>query len=198
VRLFFAVALPPDVRESLAALGRELAERAPGAGVSWGPADNMHLTLRFLGDTADDVVPALHEAAREAARAVPRLELVLEGVGTFGGRSPRVIWVGLRQDAGREALVQLAGELERRVRVIGFEPADHAFSAHATLGRVRADKTNAKKTAALVAAVAKAKLGPLEVAVERFVLYESRLHGSRHPEYVEAASFALPEKSAAP
>ena len=201
VRLFFALPLPPAARDELAALATALDERAPDAGVGWVPAENMHLTLRFLDEVADDVVPALHEAAREAAAGAPRFRVSLEGVGTFGGRQPRVIWVGLKDDAGKTALVSLAAALERKVRATGFAPADHAFSAHATLGRIRGErgprkpapraKGKPKGLDALVDAVAKTRFGPLEVAVDRFVLYESRLHGSRHPEYVETASFAL-------
>jgi 2'-5' RNA ligase len=196
VRLFFALPLPEDARARLAALRAELEERAPDAPVTWVPTENMHVTLRFLDEVADDVLPAVQEAARETASHQARFPIALEGVGTFGGRaSPRVIWVGVKEDAGKAALISIAAELERRVRVVGFAPADHPFSAHMTLGRIRPPRGKpAKKPARmgdLVEAVAVAKFGPLEVRVDRFVLYESRLRGPQHPEYVETASFAL-------
>lgn len=205
MRVFFAVSLAPEVREGLAALASSLETRAPDSPVAWVPAANHHLTLRFLGDVSEEQRAALESAGREVAASQPRFRLVLEGVGTFGGKSPRVIWVGARSDAGLEALRAVHAALETRVRALGFDPDDHpVYSPHATLGRIRDERgprrpARAKGkprpgqggTDALVKAIGEARFGPVEVPVERFVLYESRLHGSRHPDYVEAASFPL-------
>lgn len=203
MRLFFAVALPDTVREKLAALEESLRDQAPGAPVSWVVPQNIHLTLRFLGDTDERLLPRLREEAGSVAGAVPPFSLVLEKVGTFGGRSsPRVVWVGVRDDAGKAHLRVLGEGLERAARKLGFTPEERAFSAHATLGRIRdargkvttlkGRRRPAGGLETLVAGLEKVRdfeAGTFEVT--RFVLYESRMQGPRPPEYVEVESFQL-------
>ena len=191
MRLFFAVPFPDEVRARLAELISELRGRAGDAPVGWVEAPNLHLTLRFLGPVADEVVPALRAAATAVAGKTPAFELVLEGMGTFGGRTPRVLWVGVRDDSGRQRVGELVSELEREVNALGFESEGRPWAAHVTLGRV----TEQRGLERLVKAIESQKacaLGPLDVP--RFVLYESRMQGPRPPKYAEVASFPLQGK----
>ncbi len=198
MRLFFAVALPDAVREKLAALEEALGKNSPGAPVSWVVPANIHLTLRFLGEVQDTLLPRLTEAARAVAATVPPFSLVLEKVGTFGGRaSPRVVWVGVRDDAGKARLREVAEGLERAARRLGFAAEERPFSAHATLARIRDGRSRGRKgeksaLAPLVAAIdGQSSFSAGALSVSRFVLYESRMQGPRPPEYVEVESFEL-------
>jgi 2'-5' RNA ligase len=192
VRLFFAVALPDSIREKLRALQTSLKEQAPKAPVGWTAPENIHLTLRFLGETDEKLISKVTEAARAIAARTPRFELVLEHLGTFGGRAaPRVVWVGVRKDEGFERLREIAEALEKTALELGFEAEDRPFAAHATLGRVR-DPRAKPKLVPLADAIDKSKdFSAGTLPVERFVLYESRMQGPRPPEYVEAGSFPL-------
>lgn len=208
MRLFFAVALPDTVRERLAALVGELREKAPSAPVSWVVPQNLHLTLKFLGEVEDATVPTLKEAAAQVAARMAPFRLVAERIGTFGGRaSPRVVWVGVREDDGFHALARVAEALDRVVVPLGVPPDKHpTFKAHITLGRARDGRAprgrsrgRPKKGEGDLGALVKAlderrEFAAGDFAVDRFVLYESRLGGPRPPEYVETVGFDLSGK----
>jgi len=122
------------VRHAAHALSEAL--RRPGDGVSWVRPDNLHYTMRFIGDVGEDGARRIAEAAREAATGRAAFDAELGGLGAFPNpRRARVIWLGMTE--GAEPLTALALALEEGLRKRGFEKADKPFSAHLTLGRVR-------------------------------------------------------------
>jgi RNA 2',3'-cyclic 3'-phosphodiesterase len=125
-RLFTGIELPEAIREDLGDLERPL------PGTRWIELDNLHLTLRFAGDidnrTAQEFADLLSRIE------VPAFQMRLVGLGTFGGRDPRVIWAGV--DAGEE-LLRLARSNERAARAAGLEPAPRAFKPHVTVARLK-------------------------------------------------------------
>jgi len=134
VRLFVAVFPPPAVREAIWAAAEPLRRR--GGSVSWVKPENLHYTLRFLGELGEDGARRASAAAAEAATLTPAFDAALGGFGAFPNPSrARVIWIGM--SAGSEALVALAAALERLLTRRGFDRADKPFAAHLTLGRVR-------------------------------------------------------------
>lgn len=95
-----------------------------------------HLTLRFLGEVAEDREPSIAAALSEAVRPVSPFVVTFEGVGAFPSRrAPRVLWVGAT--AGRDPLVALALRVSEALAVVGFPPETHPFVPHVTLFRVR-------------------------------------------------------------
>jgi len=134
VRLFLAV-IPPAGTQALAA-GVIDRLRRPGDGVSWVKRENLHYTLRFIGEVGEDGARRIEEAAREAAAACPPFGAILGPPGAFpNGRRARVIWLGLSE--GHEPFALLARALERALAKRGFAPEGRDFTAHLTLGRVR-------------------------------------------------------------
>jgi 2'-5' RNA ligase len=134
MRLFFAVFPPPEVQR--AAFAMEEALRRPDDLVSWVKLENLHYTLRFMGDLGEDGARRAGEAAQEAASDLDAFDAELGSLGAFpNARRPRVLWVGLAK--GGESLKALAKRLEAALRRRGFERADQPFSAHLTIGRVR-------------------------------------------------------------
>ncbi len=134
VRTFIALFLPDDVLDAVAARVRQA-----GAGirdVSWTKRDNLHLTLRFLGDVErgrlEDVARAAHTAARDARPLT--LHLALPGAFPHL-RAPRVLWLGLAGDV--TPLRELAGRVDAEVDRAGLGAADKPFAPHLTIGRVR-------------------------------------------------------------
>ena len=137
IRTFIAVRLPPAVLQALGEVSEQVAREWPEKSVRWVRPENMHLTLRFLGDTEGEKVPALGAGLDEVAGEVAPFELQLDGMGCFpNARRPRVVWVGL-QDS-EERLVQLQKVVERLVRQLGWKREEgRRFRPHLTLGRVR-------------------------------------------------------------
>jgi RNA 2',3'-cyclic 3'-phosphodiesterase len=134
LRIFLAVFPPREVRQSAHALAESL--RRPNDGVSWVKPDNLHFTLRFIGDVGEDGAGRVEQAARDAAASHTRFDAVLGELGAFpNARRARAIWVGLAD--GQAELVAVARDLEAALRQRGFDRADHPFSPHLTLGRVR-------------------------------------------------------------
>lgn len=172
MRLFFAVELDGAVRRAAARLAADLSLALGadgGARVSWVRPDNMHLTLRFLGETPEPRVPGLIEAFA-APLATPAFELRFAGVGTFPPRGPaRVIWLGITE--GHEALAGVHAEVEGRLAALGFDREERPFRAHLTLGRVR-DRLG-PRAATIIGGTAATGL-PVSAARE-VTLFESRL-----------------------
>ena len=138
LRLFVALEPPDGVRRRLAAIEAEV-KRAAGraaADVKWVAADNIHLTLQFLGSVPEEQLPAVKSAVSGAAAGAPALELEVRGAGGFpNARRPRVVWAGLAGDLA--PLAALVNDLGARLAPLGFPPEDRAFSPHLTLGRAR-------------------------------------------------------------
>jgi len=134
MRIFVAVFPPADVQRSAAGLIERL--RAEGDGVAWVKADNLHFTVRFLGDLGESGASRAAAAVRQAAGGMPAFRAALGGPGAFPSpRKARVLWLGL--SAGAEQLVALAGAVERGLEEAGFGRADRPFKPHLTIGRVR-------------------------------------------------------------
>lgn len=132
MRLFFALQLPDEVKESLRP-ALEAARAAAGESVGFSRVEQLHFTLAFLGETErlDDAA-----AAAEAVRALPQFDLAIGSRGAFPGMSrPRVLWVGATE--GGAALLKIAASLSAGLRERGFKLEDRAFQPHLTLGRAK-------------------------------------------------------------
>ncbi len=135
VRAFIAVEIPPSLKEKLHTQTDSLRRAFPRHLVRWVAVENIHLTLKFLGDTPLSKLEKLKEfLAAEVASLAP-FEVDLRGLGVFASFSrPRVIWAGV-QDKGE--LVSLHKRVEAAASRIGSEAEGRRFSAHLTVGRVR-------------------------------------------------------------
>lgn len=132
LRLFVAVELGSGIQGRLVELQEIL---RPHGFVRWVRRENLHLTLKFLGEVPRERITRIQEAlGRVACRHAP-LEIALAGVGAFPDlKRPRVLWVGL--SSGQEALRCLAGDLDQELGLLGFQPEARGFVGHITLGRI--------------------------------------------------------------
>lgn len=181
MRLFVALDFPLSLREALAPLFRE---KIPGA--KWASPEQLHLTLRFLGECPEATFEALRSGLREIA--VPPFTLALQGVGTFPNpERPRVLWAGL--EAGPE-LYALQNQIEALAQDLGFSPETKPFSPHLTLARL---KFPAPAETARYLMKFRGLRSPA-FQVEEFHLYSSRLspNGAEHR---KEASFPLRQGS---
>jgi 2'-5' RNA ligase len=140
--------------------------------VSWVKTGNIHLTLQFLGYVEEPVVPKISSALESVAARHGAFELPVRGAGAFPNvNRPRVLWVGCRDQAGK--LRALAGAVQAAMEPLGFQPERREFSAHLTLGRIKAPRPDAALTRALDS-LKDNDFGTLRV--EAFHLFESQLH----------------------
>lgn len=128
-RLFSGIELPADVRESLERL------QQPLPSTRWHQPENLHITLRFLGDVAP---PAGREfAANLASIAFDPFPIRLLGLNTFGGDAPRVLFAAVEPTP---PLLELARAHETAARRAGVEPESRKFTPHVTLARLQAPR----------------------------------------------------------
>ena len=134
LRIFLAVFPSPAAQQTAATAIEAL--RQPGDMVSWVKPDNLHYTVRFLGDLGEDGARRAAEAAIEAIEDHTAFGARLGAPGAFPNpRKARVLWIGLAE--GGERLVALARSVEAALERRGFEKERRRFEAHLTIGRVR-------------------------------------------------------------
>ncbi|HEY5997095.1 MAG TPA: RNA 2',3'-cyclic phosphodiesterase, partial [Candidatus Deferrimicrobiaceae bacterium] len=148
--------------------------RLPRDPVSWTPAGNLHVTLKFLGETAPDRLPAIRDALESTVSPFATFELDAEGGGAFpSARAPRVLWVGFREPL--ELARTLQDNIEAALEASGFPRDGRPFHPHVTIGRVRG-ATAPGWGDATVGALAGRRFGTVPVA--SVLLFESRLSPS--------------------
>ncbi|MEJ2708106.1 MAG: RNA 2',3'-cyclic phosphodiesterase [Anaerolineales bacterium] len=141
VRAFIAIDLSPEIHKRLDQVASELKERLEGVPVRWVPVENVHLTLKFLGDVSLTNLEILKKILRsEAGNHLP-FEISIGQLGAFPSkRRPRVIWVGV--EAPQE-LMDLQRAIESETTRLGYARDRREFSPHLTLGRISRNANSA-------------------------------------------------------
>lgn len=172
MRAFIAVELPKEVRAFLSALQSGL--KSANADVKWVEPDNIHLTLRFLGEIDQRQAEVISGVLENIASARNSFKLRLSGLGAFPEiSSPRVIWVGTEQ-AGQE-LKDIARNLEEELGKTGFPREEREFSPHITLGRLRSGKNRQALVKALESLLQQNQSACPEFTVDKITLFKSTL-----------------------
>ncbi len=134
LRTFIALEIPDGVRAAAAKLIERL--RSQGAKVTWTAPENLHVTLKFLGDVDVTSVAAVCDAVARATEAISPFRVSFAGAGAFPDIArPRVLWLGV--DEGVEPLVFLHSQIEEQLAELTFPFDGRRFAPHVTLGRVR-------------------------------------------------------------
>ncbi|UCE99483.1 MAG: RNA 2',3'-cyclic phosphodiesterase [Planctomycetota bacterium] len=137
MRVFIAIDIDEKIKKGLGDLQERLQSSADikKGDVKWVKPENVHLTLKFLGEIKDEKVVEVCNIVENVASRHKGFELDIESVGYFGGRSARVLWVGTGQ--GSDALCRLAEELEQELSLAGWPRENREFSGHLTLCRIK-------------------------------------------------------------
>ena len=170
LRTFIAIEATDQIRSAGARLIQKLSHLGPG--VRWVNPENIHLTLKFLGEVDER---QLHQVCRqlgEAARECTAFSLRCGGVGAFPSLTqPRTIWMGVEDQEGR--LAQLQQRAESSLVGLGFPPEARRYHGHLTLGRIRYNRRDSSELQQLIDAEAKTEFGIL--AVDEVVVFASSL-----------------------
>jgi 2'-5' RNA ligase len=176
-RVFCAIDLPHEVREKMSAHSMRLRQAVPEARASWSRPDNIHLTLKFLGEIPQPQVEALSNAAEQACNGLPTFTIRVQGSGVFPVHgAPRVLWIGIEDLQGN--LGELYQRLEQQAAKGGFEKEARPFHPHLTLARLR----SAQHARRLGAVHKEAFFEPTEFKVSELLVIRSELssEGSRY------------------
>ena len=129
IRTFIAIEIPEKIRHQIAELLAGLKEQ--GGKITWVKPENMHLTLKFLGDTEENSIDTIAGRLAEIVSTFAQFEICIKGVGAFPNlRKPRVFWVGTTDE--KDTLKSLANQINQQLSVLGFEQEKRPFSAHLT------------------------------------------------------------------
>ena len=145
LRLFIAIELNDALRAELKRVQKQLQDECLRVSVArairWVAPQNIHLTLKFLGNCNRAQIPALTTALERAAKNSAPFVLDARGLGCFpNARRPNIIWVGLEGDIKTAAL--LAQRIETEIHALGLARDERGFTPHLTIGRVKREASN--------------------------------------------------------
>ena len=136
LRLFIALAVPPDVRQEIARAQGQLRRHSPPGAVRWTRPEQFHVTLKFLGDVPAAQVEALKQAVSKVCAGFPAMQLAAHGIGFFPStQKPRVVWAGADDASGQ--LAELHRRMDEAVRHFAPTEKPGKFTGHITLGRFK-------------------------------------------------------------
>lgn len=189
IRTFIAIDLPSPVLDALSTLQEQLKRAVRIANLDaafrWSLTKNLHLTLRFLGDTTpkqqQDVAARLGALAAQWQPFRLNVDASGRALGGFPNlRQPRVLWTGVAgEDGALDSLRRLQAEVEAIAQVVGFSPDTQRYSPHLTLARAarEADQRVIAQAAHVIEAYAQQQpvTMPMRFVVEHVTLYQSEL-----------------------
>lgn len=169
IRTFIAIELPVHVIDSIKNVQKGI--KSHGLKLRWVQPENIHLTLKFLGDIALDDVDAIGDALKDAASSFSGISLHGKRVGVFPNlRRPKVMWVGVGGEIGE--LLALQSRIESNLEEKGFPKEKRKFKGHLTIGRVKGSLNEDKLMSALREF---SEYTSEPFAAEEFVLFKSDL-----------------------
>jgi RNA 2',3'-cyclic 3'-phosphodiesterase len=180
MRLFIATPIPEPVRAAVLEWQRPLRRLIPGPGLRWANPDQMHVTLRFLGEVEEGLLAELRLRLEEACRGFAAFPLRVQGAGFFPGETrPRVFWVGLRSTLNE--LERLQTSVDAAVGAYAEKQEDRAFHPHLTLARVtRLSPAETRLLVERARALGDTVLGEWTADAVQLMHSELRPEGSRH------------------
>jgi 2'-5' RNA ligase len=183
VRAFIAAQIDDELREGLRLTIEELKKSDPY--VRWIRPENLHVTLKFLGDVETDKIDAITSEMRNTAAAEQPFGLAVSGIGVIPNpRYPRVIYTNLMDDG--QKLKNLSKRLDEAMARLGFQPEERDFLPHLTLGRVKSFK--AKSILIMkIREFHKRQIGRLDVGSIHLIKSELKPAGAIYTEIAKAA-----------
>jgi 2'-5' RNA ligase len=188
LRTFIAVEIPPHLQHKIQHASEPLRKALGTSIIRWVSEQNVHLTLKFLGDVSPASMDHLTQILRTEADSCPGFDLQIGGLGSFPSlRRPRVLFIGIQAPAELEVLHHGISSSCMR---LGYESERRGFSPHLTLGRVKQD-ASAVDQQKIRRALAETKIDSLGTArVNSVHLYKSELKSSG-PVYTQIFSAPL-------
>lgn len=136
LRCFISIEIPETIKKSIADIAYSL--KKSGADVKWIIPENMHITLQFLGETEESLIPAIKGGLDKILAHYIPFYIKIAEVGYFpSGRRPRVIWVGMEKS---QSIIDLNRDIASEMAKFGYQKEERWFIPHVTIGRVKSNK----------------------------------------------------------
>lgn len=185
MRLFIGVAVPEQLKEKLLLSQKKIKGLLD---IKLVEPENLHFSLKFLGEVNEDRVKAIREVLASVAEKFSTFFLTISGLGAFpSASSARVVWAGC--SSGAKELEALAGFIDSELSKVGFTAEERPFRAHLTLGRIRLAENN-PKLQKFILDNKKTELGSFKIS--KISLIESKLSPAG-PTYIEIFEVGLHE-----
>src|SRR3990170_647769 len=137
MRTFVAIELPQELTSKIDQLQAVL--RKTKADVSWVKPQNVHITLKFLGEVKEEKIEEVYQTVEKSVVGIKKFQVSLQGLGGFPNlKRPRVIWIGVEK--WKEILAELYPKVEEEFFKIRFAKENRSFTPHLTIGRVKFPK----------------------------------------------------------
>ncbi|RMF94431.1 MAG: RNA 2',3'-cyclic phosphodiesterase [Nitrospinota bacterium] len=190
LRTFIGIAISPVIQQQILAAQKAWGEVVPG--IRWIKPENLHLTLKFLGEIEETLVDPIHHRMQRVAGGVAPFTLTIQGLGVFPNLSrPRVLWLGVNQ--GKQSLQTLYALLQAELTPLGFPAEKRAYTPHLTLARFKTFSSPSLLSALLQQSL-RYEFAPL--SVHRIDLIRSQLHpGGAIYTCLRSVELSQPEES---
>lgn len=186
LRAFIAIDLPQPIQEAIEKQTSRLRQAAGDGLVRWIPPQNIHLTLKFLGNIAASHMDFLKQLLHQSADSHQPFDVQIGGIGSFpNSKLPRVLWAGVHAPAD---LASLQKNIEAGAARLGYEKEARPFSPHLTLGRVRQgiDSRDLQKISAALNGIQIGNIGSARVDAVHLYKSELRPEGSLYTKLFSA------------
>ena len=135
-RCFIAIEIPETIKKSIADITESL--KKSGSDVKWVSDENIHITLQFLGETEESLIPDIKGALYKILAPYSPFYIKITDVGCFpSGRRPRVIWVGMEES---QFMINLYKDISSEMVKFGYQKEERGFTPHVTIGRVKSNR----------------------------------------------------------
>jgi 2'-5' RNA ligase len=186
VRTFIAIELDEKIKAGLTDLQGQLKAKVPQGSVRWVGPEGIHLTLQFLGNVPANRIEQIERAIAQACAGFLSFSFSVGGLGCFpDARRPRVVWVGVQEEAG--TLKRLQKAVEDGMEKLGFAPEGRGFQAHLTLGRTqrRASSGDVRRLGQVVEETNIGELGRMEARAVSLIKSDLRPTGAVYTRLAE-------------
>lgn len=140
IRAFIAIEIPETILAEVGKIEERLKPQMPPDCIRWVKPDSIHLTLKFLGQVPSDQIDLIMSSLRSAVATAHSFTLEVKDAGCFPNvHRPRVVWVGVHEDAPGSQLPHVQRVVENAISPLGYPTESRAFSPHLTLGRLARD-----------------------------------------------------------
>jgi RNA 2',3'-cyclic 3'-phosphodiesterase len=168
-RAFIALEISPELREVLKKTQKSL-KHIPGE-ISWIPTDNLHLSVRFLGNISSDQIKTIESINQKIVKKIKNFPISLGVLGVFPYISdPQIIWAGI--SSGYNQVTQIHTLLCKELSSVKLNTEDTHFHPHITLARIKSIKNKSE----LAELIDKLPLPVISTEISKLVLYKSELN----------------------
>ena len=173
MRTFIAIKFPPDILTKIDQITSFLTQQTSQAHLKWVKPDNLHLTIKFIGEIHNDTLNSIKEIISETLKRSTTFDISIKGLGMFPNQNqPRVVWLGILNS---QPLSEIHSMLDQALQAVNILSSSQKYSPHLTIARIHRQATpeDARKIGQILANYQVHSLGTF--TIDKIHLYRSDL-----------------------